>query len=86
MVHSLESVNYLKVDKRNFVLFKCAEDDRVIEIQQEFEKIDKNNGEETNYDLVYSIKLHSITLRELLLFKSLYVCKTQSEICQIVEG
>jgi hypothetical protein len=32
MVHSLESVNYLKVDKKNFVLFKCAEDDRVVEI------------------------------------------------------
>lgn len=76
MVHSLESVNYLKVDKKNFVLFKCAEDDRVVEIQQEFEKEDKVNGEETNYDLVYAIKIHTITLRELLLFKSLYVCKT----------
>jgi hypothetical protein len=68
MIHSLESVNYLKVDKRNFILFKCAEDERVIEIQQEFEKEDKISGEETSYDLVYAIKIHDITLRELLLF------------------
>jgi histidinol-phosphate/aromatic aminotransferase/cobyric acid decarboxylase-like protein len=38
MVHSLESVNYLKVNKGNFVLFECADEDRVISIQQEFEK------------------------------------------------
>ena len=81
LIHSLESVNYLKVDRKNFVLFKCAEEEKVIEIQQEFEKGDKKlDAEETEYDLVYGIKLHDITLRELLLFQSLYVCKTQSEI------
>lgn len=68
MVHALESVNYLKVDRKNFILFKCAEDEKVIEIQQEFEKQDKVSGEETSYDLVYGIKINDITLRELLLF------------------
>lgn len=38
MVHSLESVNFLKVSKGNFVLFECADEDRVISIQQEFAK------------------------------------------------
>jgi hypothetical protein len=38
MIHSLESVNYLKVNKGNFVLFECADEDRVISIEQEFEK------------------------------------------------
>lgn len=69
MIHSLESVNYLKVDRKNFVLFKCAEEEKVIEIQQEFEKGDKKlEAEETEYDYVYGIKLYDITLRELLLF------------------
>lgn len=81
MIHSLESVNYLKVNKGNFVLFSCADEDRVIAIEQEFEKSSKEkSGEETSYEPIYSIKIHQITLRELLLFQSLYVCKTQSDI------
>ena len=85
MIHSLESVNYLKVNKGNFVLFSCADEDRVIAIEQEFEKLNQSSGEETSYEAIYSIKLHEITLRELLLFQSLYVCKTQSDIVQLVE-
>ena len=85
MVHSLESVNYLKVSKGNFVLFECSDEDRVISIQQEFEKQNIQSGEETSYDTIYRIQIHEITLRELLLFQSLYVCKTQSDIVQLVE-
>ena len=33
MIHSLESVDYLKIDCENFVLFECADDDRIISIQ-----------------------------------------------------
>jgi hypothetical protein len=37
MIHSLESVNFLKQDKDNFVLFACTDPDcKVISIQQEF--------------------------------------------------
>jgi hypothetical protein len=36
MIHSLESVNFLKIDPENYVLFECAEEDRIISIQQEF--------------------------------------------------
>lgn len=32
MVHSLESVDFLKVDPDNFILFECADTDRVISI------------------------------------------------------
>ena len=41
MIHSLESVNYLKVNKGNFVLFECADEDRVISIEQEFAKFNQ---------------------------------------------
>jgi hypothetical protein len=85
MVHSLESVNYLKVAPENFVLFECSDEDRVVSIQQEFQKSNANSGAETNYENIYSIKIHEITLRELLLFQSLFVCKTQSDIVQLVE-
>lgn len=32
MVHSLESVQYLKIDNDNFVLFECADQGRIISI------------------------------------------------------
>ena len=85
MIHSLESVNYLKVAPENYILFECAQANKVISIQSEFSKTDATSGEETNYENVYSIQLHDITLRELLLFQSIYVCKTQSDIVALVE-
>lgn len=80
-LHSLESVNYLKIDPENFITFECADDNKIISVYQEFSKEEPGGGEnetevETDYDKIYSIKLHDITLRELLLFKSLYVSKT----------
>lgn len=84
MIHSLESVNFLKVDGDNYILFECAEEDRVISIQQEYSLKSAETGEETQFDKIYSIKIHEITLRELLLFESLYVCKTQSDIVNLV--
>lgn len=84
MVHSLESMSYLKIDPENYVLFECAEDDRIVSIQQEFQQ-SSQDGEETNFDVVYSIKIEEITLRELLLVQSLFVCKTVSDIVQLVE-
>ena len=68
MVHSLESVNFLKVASDNYILFECAQANHSISIQSEYSKQDAQSGEETNYENVYSIQLHDITLRELLLF------------------
>jgi hypothetical protein len=45
MIHSLESVNFLKQDRNNFVLFECNDPDkRKISIQQEYQSRD-NEGE-----------------------------------------
>jgi len=73
MLHSLESVDFLKVDPENYILFECADEEKVISIEQEFHKGVIDNDEEqssseTKYDNTYSIKIYSITLRELLLF------------------
>ena len=37
-VHSLQSMNYLKVHTSNYVLFECAEGDIIVSVQQEFYK------------------------------------------------
>ena len=43
MIHSLESVNFLKQDRDNFVLFACTDPDcKVISIQQEFQGYDED--------------------------------------------
>lgn len=99
MIHSLESCNYLKVDPSNYLLYACAKyEDRQVQIQQEYSikkvkapnegKNDEQGGEEefdeTEFEKIYNIKIWEITLRELLLFQSLYVCKTQSDIVALV--
>lgn len=85
MVHSLDSVSYLKIHPKNFVLFEFATDQRVISIMQQFTKKNSKFGDETSFEVIYKIKIHEITLRELLLFQSLYVCSTQSDILRLVQ-
>ena len=36
MIHSLESVNFLKVDQQNSLLFECADENKIVSVQQEF--------------------------------------------------
>ena len=69
MIRSLEAYNFLKVDKNNYLLFECAKSNqRIISIQQEYIKGDAQSGEEAAFWNLYNVKLHQITLRELLLF------------------
>jgi hypothetical protein len=83
----LESQNFLKVDKNNYLLFECGKpSQRIISIQQEYVKGDVQSGDEAAFWNLYNVKLHEVTLRELLLFNSLYVCKTLSEIVDIVNA
>jgi hypothetical protein len=88
MIHSLESYNFLKVDKNNFLVFECAKSSsRIISINQEYVKKgdgEKSSGDETLFQNLLNVKIHEITLRQLLLFNSLYVCKTLTDIIDIV--
>ena len=40
---------------------------------------------ETVFKDLYKVKIHSITLRELLLLQSIYVCNTQTDIVNLVK-
>jgi|APSaa5957512535_1039671.scaffolds.fasta_scaffold79819_1 hypothetical protein len=67
VIHSLESVNYLKVDPGNFIEFDSETADRIIKVKQK-QNIEGLNGEmETIWEQVYNIKISTPTLRELLL-------------------
>ena len=76
MIHPLESTNYLKVEPDNFLRFEFSGERKEIHILQQFNKQNTKSGEETAFDDVYKIKISDITLRELLIFQSLYVCST----------
>lgn len=71
-IHSLGSINYIKIEKTNHLLFACQfYNDRQVCLQQQYVQ----DGQ-TNFDDIFKIKVHEITLRELLLLQSIYACKT----------
>jgi hypothetical protein len=53
-------------------------------IEQESTKI-KNGDVQTFYETIYKIKIHEITLRELLIFLSFYVSKTATDIVMLIK-
>jgi len=80
-------MNFLKVDPSNYLLFACAKQDkREVQIQQEFSRSEGKDGgdDETDFEKIYNVKIWAITLRELLLFNSIYLAKTLSNIIELV--
>lgn len=73
MIHSLGKCNYLKIEPTNHLLFACQfYDDRQICLQEQYNDFDG----QTHFDDIFKIKIHEITLRELMLLQSIYACKT----------
>lgn len=68
MIHPLESTNYLKVEKDNYITFEFSGKQKIVHVVQQFNKKNMKSGEETAFDAIYKIRVHDITLRELLLF------------------
>lgn len=69
MIHSLDSLSFLKVDPTNLMNFKCQEySNRVVSIEQEHTSGSAKDGDRDNYYYdIYKIKIHEVTLRELLI-------------------
>ena len=82
LIHSVGSCNYLKIEPTNHLLFACQfYNDRQICIQEQY-----NDGDQqTHFDDIFKVKIHEITLRELLLVQSIYACKNQSDIQLLVD-
>ena len=84
-VHSLESYSHLKVDTQNYLLFECHRPgERTICVQQEFFKKTPDGGGQSTFKNLYKVRMHEMTLRELLLFSSLYLSKTLAQIVDVV--
>lgn len=85
VLHSLESINYLKVDPGNFIEFDSETGDRIIKIQQKHTITGVCGDPETYLEAVYNVKISTPTLRELLLLQSIQRLNTQSRILEFVK-
>lgn len=82
MVHSLDSFSFLKLDNTNNLVIKQNQDGSTIYIQQEYAP---QKATEENYFIdIYQVRISTVTLRELLIFQSLYLCPTPSSIIDLV--
>ena len=86
VLHSLDSLSYLKVDSINYINFRCQDyNNRVMSIEQEWTSTSENGVVSTFYDEIYKIKIHEVTLRELLILQSFYVSRTTSDIIRLIK-
>ena len=89
MIHSLDSFSFLKVDKINLINFKCQDyNNRIISIEQEDEHKITVDGKPDlihAYRELYKVKIFEITLRELLILQSFYLCKNEADIVDLVK-
>ena len=68
MIHSINSMSYLKLEKINLVSFKWQNyDSRSVSIEQEWKADEGTDNVSTNYDKIYEVRIHEITLRELMI-------------------
>ena len=80
-LHSLGSVNFLKIEPSNHIFFSFSSfDNRTINIQEQY----TDHIGDTHFEDIYKVQAHEPSLRELLLIQSMYCCHTQSEIEHLV--
>lgn len=84
MVHSLGSMNYLKVEPGNMLYFenKLQNDDTLVYIQQQYTDLDGN----MQYEDIFKIKLQSMDLENLILFQSLFLIESSQEILNLISN
>lgn len=85
MSHSLESMDYLKVYPTNYMLFNgCKNEETLLQVQQEYYRKKRDGSGESMFQTLTNIKLKKLTLRELLIFYSLYLCETNADIFDVM--
>lgn len=71
MLYSLASCDYLKLEDRNHVAFsKDVNGDQVIEVMEQF----CDDAGITKFDSLYKLRIATLTLRQLLVLRSLFRC------------
>lgn len=84
MVHSLPSMDYLKIEDRNMLYFenKLVDDSILIRIQQQHQ----DESDDNMYEDIFKIKVESTRLDNLILMQSLFLLDTTNEILSLIES
>ena len=73
MLYSLASCDYLKLEERNHVAFsKDVAGRQVVEVMEQY----CDDAGITKFDSLYKLKIATLTLRQLLVLRSLFKCQT----------
>lgn len=84
MVHSLESCSYLKIEDTNHIHITRPRHNatsRDIFIKEQYTD---NNGE-TQFEDLYKISVQEMNLIELILIQSIFACRSQQHIINLIE-
>lgn len=86
MLHSMETLNYLKIDPENYISVSLGENgSKIISIEHEYlHTLTGGKETETRFWKLQNIKIQDLSLRELMVLYSLYVCKTSAQIIETV--
>lgn len=81
LIHSLASCNYLKIDKQNHILFECASEEKVLNVQSQY----KSRNEQTQFEDIFKIQISNLNIKELLMLQSVFHCETSNDVLKLVE-
>lgn len=90
-IHSLESAGHLQLDVQNFLMFSHDQGDQIVSIRQEYVKKDYQDDDRKHAPsklaewILYEVRLSESTLRDLMIIKSLYLCRRDIDIFNIVK-
>lgn len=82
MVHSLNSIDYLKVDGENMLYFENKLDDNNILLQIQQQHNDAFNN--ITYENIFQIKLMETSLQELIMIQSLFLLDSANDIHTLI--
>jgi len=83
MVHSLPSCDYLKIEESNLISFERAKqgtNNRLVKIQEQ----QKDFAGNTYYDDIYAVNIDEMSLRELMVINSIFMCDSAIEVMNLI--
>lgn len=84
MVHSLPSCCYLKIAESNLLTFerpKQGTNNRIVKIQEQ----QQDQFGNTYYDDIYEVNIDEMSLRELMVIQSVFMCDSAMEVVKIIK-
>jgi DNA-binding Xre family transcriptional regulator len=82
MVHSLSSMNYLKVENGNMLMIENQLDSTKLIMVQQARKDQQGNFQ---YEEIYKIKLEAMALNDLMFIQGLFLLDSVTEIIKMIE-